>query len=159
MKRMNVAKVVIGAAVLTVASSVQAQQQIEPSQPEPQSVPVPYKATQADDQLRIELPERYRKMWPQDYDDYRGGYALSNGQTLSIAPRGLHMYARIDNGQWHKLVAAAPNTFVALDRQLKMEINLLDDEKVSGWVTMVVPQQTLANGVVLPERAVRLAVR
>lgn len=69
------------------------------------------------------------------------------------------MYARIDNGQWHKLVAAAPNTFVALDRQLKMEINLLDDEKVSGWVTMVVPQQTLASGVVLPERAVRLAVR
>ena len=159
MKQVNVVRVVIGAAVLAVASSVQAQQQIEPSQPEPQSVPVPYKAGQADDQSSIELPERYRRMWPQEYGDYRGGYTLSNGQSLSIAPRGMHMYARIDDGEWHKIVVIAPNIFVALDRQLKMEINLLDDNKVSGWVSMVVPRQTLANGVVVPERAVRLAVR
>jgi len=159
MKRVNVVKAVAGAAVLTLASAVQAQQQIEPSQPEQQSVPVPYRASQAGDQARIELPERYRSMWPQDYDDYRRGYALSNGQTLSIAPRGMHMYARVDDGPWHKIVVAAPNTFVALDRQLKMEIRLLDDERVSGWVTMVVPGQTLANGVVMPERAVSLALR
>lgn len=159
MKRVNVVKVAMGAAVLTVASAVPAQQQIEPSQPEQQSVPVPYKASQAGDQSRIELPERYRSMWAQDYDGYRRAYALSNGQTLSIAPRGMHMYARVDDGQWHRIVVTAPNTFVALDRQLKMEIKLLDDERVSGWVTMVVPERTLANGVVMPERAVRLAVR
>jgi hypothetical protein len=159
MKRVNVVKVVAGAAVLTLASAVQAQQQIEPSQPEQQSVPVPYKASQAGDQPRIELPERYRSMWAQDYDDYRRGYALSNGQTLSIAPKGMQMYARIDDGQWHRIVVAAPNTFVALDRQLKMEIKLLDDERVSGSVTMVVPGQTLANGVAVPERTARLALR
>lgn len=159
MKRVNVVQAVLGAAVLAAASAVQAQQQIEPSPPEQQSVPVPYKASQAGDQSRIELPQRYRSMWAQDYDDYRRNYTLANGQTLSIAPRGMHMHARIDDGQWHKIVVTAPNTFVALDRQLEMEIKLLDDEKVSGWVTLVVPGRALANGVVVPERAVRLAVR
>ncbi|SEN14493.1 hypothetical protein SAMN05428959_101387 [Duganella sp. CF517] len=158
MKRLNASKLVIGAAgwAMAMAAAVQARQQSEPEQ---QSVPVPYKASQAGAQVRIELPQRYRKMWPQDYDDYRRGYTLSNGQTLAIAPRGMHMYARIDDGQWHQLVAAAPNAFVALDRQLQMEINLLGDDQVSGWVAMVVPQRTLANGLVVPERTVRLAVR
>lgn len=159
---MKLAKVVVITAVLTAVPAVRAQQpeqEFGQSQAEQQSVPVPYRAGQAADQSRIEVPERYRKMWPQDFDDYRRGYVLSNGQTLSIAPRGLHMYARIDDQPWHKIVAIAPNTFVALDRQLKMEINLLDDEKVSGWVAMVVPPEKLANGVTTPERVLRLAMR
>ncbi len=159
---MKLVKVVIITAVLTAMPAVRAQQpeqEFGQSQAEQLSVPVPYKAGQAADQSRIDLPERYRQMWPRDFDDYRRGYALSNGQILSIAPRGTHMYARIDDEPWHKIVAIAPNTFVAMDRQLKMEINLLDDEKVSGWVTMVVPQEKLANGVTVPERVLRLATR
>lgn len=159
---MKLVKVVIITAVLAAMPAVRAQQleqEFGQSQAEQLSVPVPYRAGQAADQLHIDLPERYRQMWPQDFDDYRRGYALSNGQTLSIAPRGTHMYARIDDEPWHKIVVIAPNTFVAMDRQLKMEINLLDDEKVSGWVTMVVPREKLANGVTTPERVLRLVMR
>lgn len=156
MKRVNA--VLMGAA-LTLAPAVQAQQEVGQSQPAQQSVPVPYKAGRAGGLLQIDVPERYRSMWARDYDDYRRAYTLANGQSLSIAPRGMHMYARVDDGPWHKIVVAAPNTFVALDRQLKMEINLHDNDEVSGWVTMAAPAEQLANGAPSPQRAVRLAMR
>lgn len=156
---MNRVNVVLMGAVLTLAPAVQAQQEVGQSQMEPQSVPVPYKASRAGDPLQIDVPERYRSMWARDYDDYGGAYTLANGQTLSIAPKGMHMYARVDDGQWHRIVVAASNTFVALDRQLKMEINRLGDDQVGGWVTMVVPPEKLANGALSPERVVRLAMR
>lgn len=90
--------------------------------------------------LSIEVPDHYRKMWPADYADYVREYNLSNGMTMRVFPRGLSMYASLDNGAWHKLVATQGNTFVALDRQLKMHIDLVDDE-ASGEVLLVVPQR------------------
>ena len=157
MKLINVAVIMAVLAAAPLVGAQQSEREAGQWSPEPQSVPVPYKAGQAGDPSRIDLPERYRRMAPQEFDNYRRDYTLSNGHTLTIAPRGVHMYARIDGEPWHKIVAAAPNTFVALDRQLKMEINLLDDDKVQGWVTMVVPARTLASGEVVPERVVRLA--
>jgi hypothetical protein len=155
MKRVHLAVMV---AVATAAFAVPAQERAGQSEQQ-QSVPVPYKAGQGAEQLRIDLPDRYQRMWPEEYDDYRGAYTLANGQTLSIAARGTAMYARVDDDRWHKIVVAAPHTFVALDRQLKLELNLLGDERVSGWVTMVVPARQLADGAPAPERVVRLAMR
>lgn len=155
MKRVNLPVIM---ALAAAAPAVPAQEAWQ-SQPEQQSVPVPYKGNQGGEQLRIDLPERYQRMWPEDYDDYKGAYTLANGQTLSIAARGMGMYARVDDGRWHKIVVAAPNTFVALDRQLKLELNLLGDERVAGWVTMVVPSTALAGGAPATERVVRLAMR
>ncbi len=125
------------------------------AQPSEDTVSVPVSARQ----LRIELPDAYSKMWPQDYLELMANYSLSNGQTLSIVSRGTNMYALIDSGPLHKIVSTSRNNYVALDRQLKMEIVRHDDENVSGSVTMVVPSQSLSDGRFIPEQVVLLAFR
>src|SRR5471030_3241431 len=125
------------------------------AQPSEDTVSVPVSARQ----LRIELPDAYYKMWPQDYLELMANYSLSNGQTLSIVSRGTNMYAVIDSGPLHKIVSTSHNNYVALDRQLKMEIVRHDDENVSGSVTMVVPSQSLSDGRFMPEQVVLLAFR
>lgn len=91
--------------------------------------------------LKIELPARYYYMESAQFDDYRGSYTLSNGQTLYLTNRGRFMYAEIDNQGDHRVVATGRNAFVALDRKLKMRIDWRDDGSVGGEVTMVVPRQ------------------
>jgi hypothetical protein len=133
------------AGMLTVVPAIQAQED---------TVSVPVRANE----VRIDLPDNHKKMWPADYDDYKRDYSLSNGQTLSIISRGTNMYAYVGNDKWHKIAAIAPNTFVALDRKLKMEINLLGEEQANGWVTMVVPAQQLSSGEIVPEKIVYFAM-
>ena len=145
---MKIIKLALLAGMLALPFAIQAQEQSD-------TVSVPVRAND----LRIELPDSYKKMWPDQYDAYRGGYALSNGQTLTIRSLGANMYAYIDSGSWHKIVAVAPNIFVALDRQLKMEINLRGEDDVSGWVTMVLPARKLSGGGFAPEKVVSFAMR
>lgn len=145
MKTIYVAVVVGG---LACSSALQAQQSED-------SLRVPVPASQA----RIELPELYSKMWPQDYRDLVANYTLSNGQTLSIISRGTNMYAYVDQGREHKIVATGRDSYVALDRQLKMEIHLDEESGARGWVAMVVPARQLSDGGVVPEQVVRLAMR
>ena len=145
-------KIVILAALagmLAFAPTTYAQQE------EQETTSVPVRAPE----LSIELPATYKKMWPDRYDEYRGSYNLANGQTLSIRSFGYNMYAYVDRDRWHKIVAVAPNTFVALDRKLKMEINLLGEDDANGWVTMVVPAQQLSSGELAPEKIVTFAMR
>ena len=77
--------------------------------------------------------------------------------TLAISKHGDSMYASIDNTP-HKIAAISPNTFVALDKQLKMHINLHDNGDVSGDVLMVVPAQTLSDGTVLGQKLLYVAM-
>lgn len=127
-------------------------QQIDSGQ-EPVSVPV--KANQ----LRIELPDSYYKMWPEDYRDLVGYYTLSNGQTLSIVGRGTNMFAYVDQDRPHKIVSTSRGTFVALDKQLKVELDLKAEGGPKGWITMVVPAQNLADGRIVPEQVLYVAMR
>jgi hypothetical protein len=144
MKIVNLA-VVLG--VLAWLQPTQAQQT-------EQETVVPIKASEG----RIELPVNYRKMWPDNYQDIKGGYTLSNGMTLSIVSRGTGMYAYVDDDQPHKIVATGSNTYVALDRQLRVEL-VREGDEASGWVTMVVPPRTLASGEVVPEKLLVFALR
>jgi hypothetical protein len=143
---MKIINLITVAGVLAVAPVIYAQDQ--------DTVSVPVRANE----VRIELPDNYKKMWPADYDAYKGGYTLSNGKTLSVISRGTNMYAYVDNDKWHKIAAVAPNIFVALDRQLKMEINLLEGGEANGWVAMVVPAQQLSSGEIIPEKIVYFAM-
>lgn len=138
--------VVVGG--LALSPALRAQQSDE-------SMRVPVPATQ----LRIELPAAYYKMWPEDYRDLMAQYSLSNGQTLSIVARGLSMYAFVDQDRPHKIVTTARNTYVALDRQLKLELDRQAEDGAHGWLTMVVPARKLADGRLLPEQTVQLALR
>ena len=137
-----------GGLALSTVSAVYAQQSDDTV-----TVPVPA------NQLRVDLPAAYYKMWPEDYRDLQARYSLSNGQTLAIVARGMNMYAYLDDGVPHKIVSTSRDNYVALDRQLKMEIVPGGESGARGWVTMVVPARTLADGGTVPAQLVRLAMR
>lgn len=88
---------------------------------------------------QIALPSKPHAMLLGDFDAYQGGYELSNGDTLVMYQRGHHMYAQIGDGQPKELVAAAPNVFVALDRELKVTLERGWFGDYSGEVLMVAP--------------------
>lgn len=88
----------------------------------------------------IALPAQPHKMFPQDWDVYRGKYFLSNGQTMVLRRVGLRMYAEVAGGPPVPLVAAADNVFVAADQRLKM--TLVDEGlgRFTGQVVMAARQ-------------------
>lgn len=101
----------------------------------------------------IELPAHKHFMSAQEFSPFRGGYELSNGQVLYLrnaSSIGAIMYARIDDQEEHRIVASSSDSFVALDRQLAMRIDLRDNGSVGGEVLMVVPAEKLASGDIVP---------
>ncbi|MBG6221070.1 MULTISPECIES: hypothetical protein [unclassified Janthinobacterium] len=96
--------------------------------------------------LRIDLPAQPRYMMHEEFRQFAGAYDLSNGDTLQLRRAGTIMYARIGNQDEHRIVATGRNSFVALDRQLKVRIDHHDDGSVGGEVVMVVPARQLADG-------------
>jgi hypothetical protein len=97
-------------------------------------------------QPRIEIPARTYRMTPYEFDQFRGVYELSNGQTLSLFQRGNAQYAQVSDQESHKIVATADNAFVALDKQLQMRIDIKDNGDVTGELLMVVPTKNLVGG-------------
>ncbi|MBE3024587.1 hypothetical protein GQ37_006730 [Janthinobacterium sp. BJB1] len=118
------------------------------SLPDSQTVVIPGGRLQT-----IELPAHRYFMSAETFSPFRGGYELSNGQVLhlrNMSSIGALMYARIDNQEEHRIVATGSNSFVALDQQLAMRIDLRDDGSVGGEVLMMVPAENLASGEVVP---------
>jgi hypothetical protein len=103
--------------------------------------------TITDTNLRITVPAKRYRMLPEEFYNFKGAYDLSNGMTLTLSSRGFGMYAKLSNQDWHKIVAIAPNAFVALDEQLKIRIDLHDNGDVSGEVLMVVPMLEKVGGI------------
>ena len=101
----------------------------------------------------IELPAQKHFMSAETFSPFRGGYELSNGQTLYLRNAGsigAMMYARIDDQDEHRIIATGNDSFVALDQQLAMRIDLRDDGSVGGEVLMRVPAEKLASGEIVP---------
>lgn len=107
--------------------------------PAPDTVHVPANAE------RIALPEHPYHMSEADFYDFKAIYDLSDGETLRLYNRGLAMYAEVGNQGRHRIVAASANSFVAIDRQLKVRIDLHRDGTVGGELTMVVPSAAVAG--------------
>ncbi|WP_219118789.1 hypothetical protein [Janthinobacterium sp. UMAB-56] len=108
--------------------------------------------------LRIEVPAQPRHMMREDFQQFAGAYDLANGDTLQLRRAGAIMYARIGNQDEHRIVATGRNSFVALDRQLKVRIDLHDDGSVGGEVVMVVPARQLADGTTQGEHVAALGL-
>ena len=108
---------------------------------------------------KITIPSRLYKMWPEEFYKFKGGYDLSNGQVLALFDRGRRMYAQIGDQPRHEIVATAQNAFVALDRQLKMRIDLHDNGDASGELYMVVPAQKQPGISMRSGRLEQLALR
>ncbi|MCM2565015.1 hypothetical protein [Janthinobacterium kumbetense] len=103
----------------------------------------------------IELPAHKHFMSAERFAPFRGGYELSNGQVLYLRNAGTigaMMYARIDDQEEHRIIATGSDSFVALDQQLAMRIDLRDDGSVGGEVLMRVPAEKLASGEIVPAR-------
>ncbi|WP_338678606.1 hypothetical protein OPV09_14885 [Janthinobacterium sp. TB1-E2] len=118
------------------------------SLPDSQTVVVPGGRLQT-----IEMPVHKHFMTAERFAPFRGGYELANGQVLYLrnaSSIGAIMYARIDGQEEHRIVATDNNSFVALDRQLAMRIDLRDDGSVGGEVLMLVPAEKLASGDIVP---------
>lgn len=126
------------------------------SLPDSQTVTIPGGRLQT-----IELPEHRYFMSAETFGQFRGGYELSNGQVLYLrnaGSLGAMMYARIDDQEEHRIIAADSNRFVALDRQLAMRIDLRDNGSVGGEVLMLVPAEKLASGDIVPAHVQSLSL-
>jgi hypothetical protein len=108
--------------------------------------------------LTIDLPERTYMMDSSEFREFRGTYTLSDGRQLRMRSFGRLMFAEVGEEGEHRLVAANRNTFVALDRKLKIRIDLADNGDVGGEVLMAVPMQMAGTGEV-QDVVVRLAAR
>ncbi|WP_377703670.1 hypothetical protein [Pseudoduganella sp. UC29_71] len=101
--------------------------------------------------LKIELPVQPYWMDRDRFEELRGAYQLSNGQTLYLTRGGYTMYAEIDGQGRHPVVASGRSSFVATDLKLKVRIDWHGDGSVGGEVVMVVPRRDMASGAVTEE--------
>ena len=111
--------------------------------------------------LRIELPDMPLFMDRSQTSVFRGAYSLSNGQVLHMRSYGMGaaLYGEIDEQGPRKMVAAGPNTFVALDRSLKVTIVEQPNGDAGGEVLMKVPAARLADGSWQQAQVVSASVR
>ena len=110
-------------------------------------------------QLSIEVPDHIRRFSKEDFEPYVMAYDLSNGSSVTLTRTANRMYAEIDKLGRHEIVGAAANTFVALDRQLKLHIDLDRDGGATGEVLMAVPQPQVAGALPAEPKYLLVAFR
>jgi hypothetical protein len=107
-----------------------------------------------------QLTQQDYRMLPREFAEFKGTYQLSDGNTLFLFSRmaGSHMYAKVQDQPEHEIMATAANSFVALDRQLRMRIDLQADGQASGELLMRVnpASASIAPGA---EQYIALALR
>ncbi len=138
---------------LVAAITVQVQAQT-PQQPQDTNT-----VTISGAESQIELPIAMSRIRVDDYYNYLGAYTLSNGETLVLLRRGNRMYGEVGNEGRHEIVATASDTFVAIDRQLKMRIDLKDNGDVSGELYYVTAHPNIAKTGTNEKQVVMLAFR
>jgi hypothetical protein len=94
---------------------------------------------------QIQLPAQPYRLMPGDFDDFKGAYEMSTGDTMVLRQFGRKMFAEVGDGARTDLVAAARNEFVSVDQKLKMTLNKQDDGLVRGELLMATPQQALGQ--------------
>jgi hypothetical protein len=95
--------------------------------------------------LAPEENQKFHYMDQTEFAKFKRAYELSNGDTLSLFSRSDLKYAKLGDGTWHAIVATGPNSFMSIDRQLKMEINLQSGDQVSGYLLMPATSPTVAG--------------
>ncbi|MES2150081.1 MAG: hypothetical protein V4508_09825 [Pseudomonadota bacterium] len=87
---------------------------------------------------RFALPTHLHDVWYEQFEQLSGpSYQLSNGKTLQLSLWGNRMYARIDGMPRRQLVAAAPTSFISLDRQMKLSFDVSGPGPVRGELVTV----------------------
>jgi hypothetical protein len=125
-------RLLLAACLGTLALAASAQ-----TEPEDTSVRIPG--------YQIELPVQPHRLMPGDFNDFKGAYDLSNGDSMVLRQYGRKIYADVGDGPRTELVAAARNEFVSVDQKLKMTLNKQDDGLVTGELLMAAPQTALGQ--------------
>jgi len=107
--------------------------------------------------LQIVVPAHTYQISRWDFADLPGIYELANGQTLRLRHNGFAMFAQLDDESQHRVVATGPSSFVALDRQLQVRIELREDGTYGGEVLIATPARMAATD--QPQEVIRLALR
>ncbi|MFC0131021.1 hypothetical protein [Massilia eurypsychrophila] len=94
---------------------------------------------------QIQLPEQPYRLMPGDFNDFKGAYDMSNGDTMVLRQYGRKLFAEIGDGPRTEIVPAARNEFVSVDEQLKMTLNRNVDGLVKGELLMALPRQTMGQ--------------
>jgi hypothetical protein len=94
---------------------------------------------------RIQLPEQPYRLMPGDFNDFKGAYDMSNGDTMVLRQYGRKMFAEIGDGPRTEIVPAARKEFVSVDEALKMTLNRNFDGLVSGELLMSLPPQMMGQ--------------
>lgn len=89
--------------------------------------------------LSIDLPARAVSSALTNFDIYKGAYDLSDGRTLYLTKRGPSMFAEVDGRDKVQVIASNMNTFVAVDRSMKLDLGLNLDGEVRGDVLLASP--------------------
>jgi hypothetical protein len=106
---------------------------------------------------KSENVQQHRAMAPDEFAQFTGSYALSNGNSLALFSRGMKKYAAIHGEAWHEIVATSSNSFVALDNHLQMNIARNVNGEVSGELLIAAaPDQTA--GIASDSKMIRLAL-
>ena len=87
-------------------------------------------------ETRFNLPANGYRMGADDFAQFKGVYDLSNGQSLAMIRQGQRMFVLVDGQDKREIVATSHNSFVALDKQIKVRIDLQTSGLVSGEVYM-----------------------
>ena len=88
-----------------------------------QSVVVP-----AQKQVRLER----KLISPQEFYQYQGAYALSNGQTLTLSRGAVRLYAQIGQHPRQEILWHGDGKFTAADGSLDMSIVWVDEDTATG---------------------------
>jgi|GEM_PF-2393891 len=109
--------------------------------------------------LNHDANHNYPIMSEYEFAKFKRTYELSNGDTLTLLSQFNMKYAKLGDGNWHRIDATASNSFVSRDRKLKMEINLKDDDTVSGYLWMPAAPPAVAGNDVTLLPTVKVAFR
>jgi hypothetical protein len=74
----------------------------------------------------------HRLISPQDFYQYQGHYALSNGQTLTLTRGAVRMYAQLGQQPRQEIHWYGDGRFTAADGSLTMNIVWLDEDTATG---------------------------
>jgi hypothetical protein len=106
---------------------------------------------------KAEKVQQTRVMAPDEFAQFTGSYALSNGNSLALFSRGLKNYAAVHGEARHEIVATSAHSFVAVDKHLEMTIDRNANGEISGELLIAAsPDQVAGNGAA--KQVVRLAL-
>jgi hypothetical protein len=109
--------------------------------------------------LNRDVMQHATQMSESDFAKFKRTYELANGNTLALFNRNDMKYAKLADGVWHSIVATGPNSLASKDHQLKMEINLQEDETVSGYLVMPATAPSVADNGAIEYQTVKVAFR